>query len=170
MLTFHQFLQEKYGTGGTYAAMKFDSRSEGRIARYMLDNKIPNPLDPHKLHVTLLYSRKYMEGFKARGTLESPMAVTVAGFDVWDTQDKQRALVARLDAPELVSRHKELMDKYKGTYDFPDYKPHFTLSYNVGTEFDSSALLPFNDTLKLATEYGEDLNTDWNKTADKDAD
>lgn len=161
MLTFREFLVEKYGKAGTYAAMQFDPQSKYYIARYMFNHKIPNPLNPSKLHVTLLYSRKHMEGYTPRGPLESPLLARVSGFEVWDTQDKQKALVARLDCPELVSRHKELMDTYKGTYDFPDYKPHFTLSYNVPTEFSADTLPPLVEQLYLATEYGSALDTDW---------
>lgn len=161
MLTFREFLIEKYGKAGTYAAMQFDTTSKLQIASYMFRQKIPNPLNPSKLHVTLLYSRKHMEGYVPLGPLESPMKAQVTGFDVWDTQDQQKALVALLYCPELTDRHKELMDKYKGTYDFPDYKPHFTLSYNVGTDFTAETLPPFGEPVYLATEYGSALDTDW---------
>lgn len=161
MLTFREFLIEKYGKAGTYAAMQFDMNSKLQIAAYMARNKIPNPLEPSKLHVTLLYSRKHMEGYVPRGKLETPLHAQVTGFDVWDTKDNAKALVARLYCPELVSRHKELMDTYKGTYDFDEYKPHFTLSYNVPTEFSAETLPPFGEPVFLANEYGNDLDTDW---------
>jgi hypothetical protein len=161
ILTFKEFLQEKYGTTGTYAAYKFSASSKRSIAEYMTDTKVPNPIDPDKLHVTLLYSRKPMVGFMARGDLSDPIQVFVTGFDVWDTQDGAKALVARLDAPQVVARHKELMDTFNGTYDFPEYKPHTTLSYNVSTEFDQTSLPAFRWPLYLATEYGSNLDTGW---------
>jgi len=161
MLSFKEFLQEKYGTTGTYAALKFDQPSTDDIEAYQAHNKIPNPVPSDKLHVTLLYSRRHMAGFKPRGRLESLIKARVAGFDVWDTQDGKKALVARLDAPELVARHRELMDKYNGTYDFPEYKPHTTLSYDVGPDFDHQNLPPFGPVLTLDNEFGEDLDLDW---------
>lgn len=161
ILTFKEFLREKYGTSGTYAAYKFGASSKGYITRYMIDNGIPNFIDPDKLHVTLLYSRKPMVGFTARGDLSDPIPASVAGFDVWDTQDGKKALVARLYAPQVVARHKELMDAFKGTYDFPEYKPHFTISYNVPTEFTAETLPPFQAQLYLAHEYGSELDTGW---------
>ena len=159
--SFREFLQEKYGTAGTYAAMKFTRESALNIRKYLVQNDIPNPVPQDKLHVTLLYSRKPMHGFVPLGELEDPMEVRVEGFDVWDTQDGKKAMVARLDAPKLITRHKALMDRYEGTFDFDEYRPHFTMSYDVGPDFDKDAVPRFTCPLFLNQEYGEDLNTNW---------
>jgi hypothetical protein len=159
--TFKEFLNEKYGSAGTYAAMTFTHTSELNIRKFLVQNDVPNPVPKDKLHVTLLYSRKPMVGYTPTGTLNEPMKVRVIGFDVWDTQDGKKALVARLDAPKLVIRHKVLMQKYDGTFDFDEYRPHFTMSYDVGPDFNKDALPNMTVPLYLESEYGEDLNTNW---------
>ena len=57
-------------------------------------------------------------------------------FDVWETSPTQgaktRCLILKIDCPELVARHKELMDEHEATYDYPVYQPHITLSYDIG--------------------------------------
>jgi hypothetical protein len=167
MLTFAQFLLEAEGKGGQYAAYRFLS-TKG-IQKYIDRNQIPNPIPTEKLHVTLLYSRKPMPGYKPLGLIAEPIKVMVEGFDVWDTQDGKKALVARLDAPKVVARHHELMKKYGGTFDYDEYRPHFTMSYDVGPDFDKDRLPPFQHDLYLNREYGEELNTNWkdNDKADR---
>lgn len=164
--TFKEFLIEKYGTAGTYAAMKFSHTSELNIRKFLVQNDVPNSVPQDKLHVTLLYSRKPMVGYTPRGTLTEPEKVRVLDFAVWDTQNGKKALVALLDAPKLIIRHKVLMQQYDGTYDFPDYKPHFTMSYDVGPDFNKDSLQKLTEPLYLDREYGEELNTNW-KADDK---
>lgn len=166
MLTFAQFLLENEGKPGTYAGMKFSHTSELNIRKYLVQNDVPNPVPQDKLHVTLLYSRKHMDGFKPIGPLLEPMKVRVIEFSVWDTQDGKKALVAQLDAPKLIIRHKVLMKKFGGTFDYDEYRPHFTMSYDVGPDFNKDNLPKMTVPLYLEREYGQDLNTNW-KADDK---
>lgn len=165
ILTLSQFLSERKGTTGTYAALKFDEPSVKRISQYVKDNDIPNPLEASKLHVTLLYSRVECIGFKSPGNLIEPFVATVKGFDVWNNADMDgKALVVKLDAPALVERHLMLMKLYGATYDFPEYQPHFTISYNVPDEFDPKTLPLFSGNLILNHEYSKDLNPEGYKS------
>ena len=49
------------------------------------------------------------------------------------------------------------MDKYELTYDYPEYIPHITLSYDIG-----DTILPknveFPKFFRISSEYQEDLN------------
>jgi hypothetical protein len=66
---------------------------------------------------------------------------------------------------ELNARHKELMDEHDATYDFPEYKTHVTLSYDIG-DMDETKLPDVIKTIgemKIVKEYGEDLDLDWAK-------
>jgi len=165
MQTLKQYIEEKQeGKSGTYAAMNFAPISAYQIAKYVSEHRIPSPVPPEKLHVTLMYSRRTLVGYQSQGEI-APMPVRVIGFDVWDTHDGKKALVARLDAPELEARHRYLMDTYNGTYDFPDYKPHFTMSYDVGPGWAASKMPLFEHPLYLDHEYSKPLDLDW--TPDK---
>jgi hypothetical protein len=156
ILTLSQFLAEKKGTTGTYAALKFDDASVKRIAQYVANNSIPNPLAEAKLHVTLLYSRVECVGFTSPGKLIEPIVATVKGFDVWAN--------ANGEGKALVERHLMLMKLYGATYDFPEYQPHFTISYNVPDKFDPQNLPEFDSALYLNHEYSKPLDLDWNKS------
>ena len=52
------------------------------------------------------------------------------------------------------------MDEYKTTYDFPEYIPHITLTYDAG-DFDPSSYTGDLPEIEYASEYVEDLVLDW---------
>ena len=97
------------------------------------------------MHCTLLYSRKHCPDYKPLGKLNRPLHIQFGGFEIWPTQDKKHALIVRLDAPEMIARHNNLMKEHGATYDYDEYKPHITLSYDVGKDFDISTLKDIKD-------------------------
>lgn len=150
---------------GTYAGYKYDKDGVALLSKYAKDNNLPNPLDPEKVHTTLLYSRKPCPDYEALGQLDKPIKCKVGKMEVWPTQSKKNALVVKLDAPEMNKRHKELMDEHEATYDFDEYKPHITLSYDIG-DLDIAELPDIRDTIKeidAVEEYQEELQDEWNK-------
>jgi hypothetical protein len=54
------------------------------------------------------------------------------------------------------------MDNSDATYDFPEYLPHISLSYNVGDlkPGDLGDPTEIGD-IEIVDEYTEQLNTDW---------
>lgn len=154
---------------GTYAAVKFSQKTIDQIAQYIKENDIPNGTPPDKLHCTVLYSRKYCPDYEPQGKIDPPMIGECGKLEVWESKGKlrdkppTRCLVLKFSCPELVERHNELMDDHGATYDFPEYKTHITLSYDIG-DMDESDLPDPCDTIKtieIVKEYGEDLDLDW---------
>lgn len=166
--------EEKEKTG-TYAGVRFDADTKQRIKTFIKDNKIPNPIPTDKIHTTLLYSRKRLPEYEAAGKLDPPLVGKPLKFDVWlsqpdDDGEKTKCLVLQYECTDLIKRHKKLMKEHGGTFDFDEYKPHVTFSYDIG-DFDIKLLDPKKiGDLKLVTEYQEDLNFDWarsNKSENK---
>lgn len=151
---------------GTYAGVKFDTETNKALHKYMSDNDIPTSVRPDKLHSTLLYSRKHLPNYEPQGKIDPPWIGKPKKFDVWPSKDSGTdCLVLEYDCPELVKRHKELMKEHDATYDFPDFKPHVTLSYDIG-DLDVSALPDIKKAipeLKIVEEYKEDLDLNWAK-------
>lgn len=151
---------------GTYAGARFSDDSRALIRKYIEKNQIPNSPDDEKLHSTILYSRKYLPDYEAQGTYDPAMKATPTGTEIWPSQpdeegNRKRCLVLKFDAPDLVARHESLMKKHDALYDFDEFKPHVTLSYDVGENFDEDNLPEFEEELEITHEYSEDLNTDW---------
>ncbi len=160
---------EEQETKGTYAAVKFDPATKAAIEKWVENNEVPNPLDFSKLHCTLLYSRKYCPDYEPQGEIDPPWVGTPTGLEVWESrgklrdEDPKRCLVMTFDCDKLHDRHKELMDEHEATYDFPSYKTHVTLSYDIG-DFDEKTLPNIAEAIKellIVEEYGEDLDLDW---------
>jgi hypothetical protein len=163
-------LTELQTNKGTYAGVKFDTPTTTAVLKYIKDNDIPNGLLPKDMHSTLLYSRKFLPEYEALGNIDPMFTGTPTTFDVWKSTSEDgsssNCLVIKYDCPELKERHEYLMKKHDATFDFPDFTPHITLSYNIG-DMDIDKLPSILDTLPvihIAKEYQEDLDLDWAST------
>lgn len=162
-------LLEQESTKGSYAAVTFSKDTIKRLVAFCKDNDIPNMLRPEKFHTTLLYSRKHLPDYEAQGKIDPPWIGTPYRFDVWETQPKKdggpvtRCLVMIYDSKELKARHNELMDEHEAEYDYKNYHPHITLSYNIGTMKIKGLEAKIKDIgdIEIVDEYGEDLKLDW---------
>jgi len=159
-------LMEQSKKKGTYAGVRFDTETNRALHKYMTENKIPTSVRPDKLHTTLLYSRKHLPNYKPAGKIQPPMTGNPTGLDVWETQGensaKTKCLIFQYDCPELVTRHKSLMKEHEATFDYPEFKPHVTLSYDIGDmDIDKLPNIDEIGPLNLVEEYGEDLDLDW---------
>lgn len=151
-------------TKGTYAGVRFDTETKRALHKYIKENKIPNSIRADKAHTTLLYSRKHLPNYKPAGKIN--MTGNPTGLTVWNSQGtngpKTKCLILKYDCPALAARHKALMKEHDATYDFPQYKTHVTLSYDIG-ELDVNKLPDPSEIgpLKIVEEYGEDLDLNW---------
>lgn len=157
MKIFRWILEGKSDPEGTFVGARLSDESAKKIVKFIKDNNIPDPVDKKDLHVTLIYSRKYLPKFKPRKQLEDDdiMLAEPTGFDLYG--EEKHALVIELSSPDLHDRHNQIMKEHKATYDFDVYKPHLTLSYEcVG--FDASSLqLGDLGPLEFSYEYEEEL-------------
>ncbi len=151
---------------GTYAGVRFSEGTKRAIEGYIKDNKIPNGIVPSKMHTTLLYSRKHLPDYNPTGKYDKPLIGTPTTFDVWKSSNEDgndtSCLVLEYDCPELVKRHKFLMDEHEATYDYPKYKTHITLSYDIG-DMNIKDLPKFTDDIEIESEYKEDLDLSWSQ-------
>lgn len=144
---------------GTYVAAKFDQKTLEQIKLFQETYGIPNPVLPEDLHCTIVYSRVKIPFMTSK---ESYKASEGAKTKVFETRDNKRALVlALVDADGLKQRH-EYGNILGATYDYPDYIPHVTVSYDIGMmEFPLD--MPVDISFTVTKEYVEDLNLDWAK-------
>jgi hypothetical protein len=127
---------------GTYAELVPDAATRDLLAGLAETLGVTNPTPPEEFHTTLIYSRRPCPSVQDLDGTPFPHAARITGLKTWDTRDGTRCLVALLDGPELVQLHHTLRDQHGATHDFPDYQPHFTLSYDCG---DGDMVLPPGD-------------------------
>jgi hypothetical protein len=139
-------------TDGIYVGVRFCPKTVDRLHNLQKELSIPNPLDPTEFHTTVCYS-----------SISVPwQAGTVTGkakpmsWAIYPAQDGKNCLVLELDSEYLHRRH-YVARSLGATHGYPSYKPHVTLSYDVG-EFsvDNIELPDFH--LDITEEYTEALN------------
>jgi hypothetical protein len=143
---------------GTYVGVRFSSETVEGLKRYQDEYKVPNPLDPEKFHTTVVYSREPIK-WEAETKLEDEECAA-KGFTVFDARDGTKCLVLLLDSEYLHDRFDHAIE-VGASYDFPDYKPHITLSYDIG-HFDIKKLPTPDFDITLDHEYVEELKKNWN--------
>ena len=150
--------EDKKEAAGTYAAAKLSDKTKKLIKQYFKDNEIPDPCDVDDMHCTILYSRKHLPDYQAAGEYDTPIVGKNGKFEIWPTRDKKaNVLVLHLSSPEMTKRHKFLMKEHGATYDFDEYKPHVTFTYDFGDN-DVKSLKPVDFDIEFTTEYSEDLS------------
>ena len=154
MKSFKEYITES--KKGTYAAVRPDVSSAKSLTDLMTKHGVPNPEPADKLHSTLLYSRKNLPKYTPDTSISHES--DSHKLEVWPTKSGKNCLVMKMNAPSLESRHKELMYKHKATYDYPEYKPHISLSYDIG-DFDINKIKDIPKKMKFTNEYQEELDT-----------
>lgn len=146
---------------GTYAGVRFSKQTHNDIKDYVKKHDIPNLVDMKDLHTTLLYSRKHLPEYTAQGKYQPPLNGNPLKLKTWKTQEGDTCLVLPFESKELYQRHKDLMREHDATWDYDDYKPHITLSYDVGKDFDVNILPLFSKPIKIVEEYSTPLDLNW---------
>ena len=150
--------EEKQDTKGLYIAVKYNQSAGDNLLDFIKKYNIPSTMKSEDFHTTLIYSRKFADIQELEDDLgDSEIVAKPTELHVFETFDKKRALVIKLDCSYLKERHKYLMQKYNLTYDYDEYIPHITLSYDIG-EMEIPKDVKFPKFFRIQAEYQEDLN------------
>lgn len=168
--SFREYLSES--AKGTYAGVRFSEGTVDNLIQLQGDLGIPNPVPYNKFHSTLLYSRKHLPKYVAKGACYLVSDGNEFTLEIWESDKSfNRCLVLRYDCGMLSARHDFLMRYHEATYDFDEYKPHITLSYDVGdswTPLEKTVKFSDSSPIEIVEEYQEDLNLDWSTSALKE--
>ena len=158
----------EYGIdAGRYVGMHFTPDTQDLLKKIVHDEKLPNSVPLHKIHTTITYSKdNSVPDYKCDGELEEPIEAEIDSFDLFPTAEGNKCLVAKLNCPEFHRRHSMMRD-LGASYDYDEYIPHITLSYNAG-DFPSDKLETLNKKYKgtkvyANEEYDEPIKTNWAK-------
>jgi len=141
-------------SAGTYVAVKYNWDTRKALQALQERISVPNPVEPSEFHTTVVYSRKSIAWDPE---LKLEVEAKPKGFQCWDTHDKKKCLVLLIDCPFLHERWQEAMDK-GATYDFDDYRPHISLSYDIGEDFDAKSIEVPDFPMVITHEYVKKIN------------
>lgn len=146
---------------GTYVAYRYHTDENATaLLDKMRELGVPNLIKAEDLHTTIIYSRKQLVDFEPYGELVNGTSIALRGAKFYKFGD---ALViipsnTRRTHP-LWHRHHQIMEEHpEATYDFEEYVPHITVSYDAG-DFPLPAPLK-GGKLVIKEEYMEDLDLD----------
>lgn len=144
---------------GTYMAAKIDEESCKKIKKFCLQNNIPNRVETTNLHTTIIYSRASAPNLTPSSQMY-PLEAKCTSLITFETSLGKNVLVLKLDSPELLEYHNNLMKEHNTTYDYPEYIPHITISYDCGG-FNPNSFIGELPTVRFVSEYVEDLVLNW---------
>jgi 2'-5' RNA ligase len=132
-----------------YCCSIFDTITNNKLKQYCKKNNIPNI--PSDFHATIVYSKVHIDF--------EPMefvGVTIPSYNTsiskWKT-DKSWIVVLTLNSKWLQYRFREAKE-LGATWDFPEYAPHITLSYDA-YDFDIKNIPMIDFDLVIESEYCE---------------
>lgn len=124
-------------TTGLYVAAYYTDEAVSALRAFQKRLKLPRPANPNDFHTTIVYSKKPIH-WRCEHDVHWP--VTPTGWAVWkDRARDKNVLVLLVEAQHLRVRFKLAMDR-GATFDFDQYNPHISFSYDVGEDFDPSKL------------------------------
>jgi len=130
MLKIEKLLEEAGFNKGIYIDAKPDPNSIEKIWRYLKQVGIP-VMPINKTHTTIIYSRRAPQGdFQIidKQLVAEPKAFRIFGKG---TKDSPYALVIELESPGLQKLYREYMRGYHLVSDYPEYRPHITVTYDI---------------------------------------
>ena len=142
---------------GTYVSARFSDITLDAINNFIDQHQIPNRVPTDDLHCTIVFSR-----------VEIPyVTVDKLGFitdtvetGIFKTQSGKNALVLKLKNADALKVRHEYANILGATYDFPDYIPHVTISYDIGN-IDFPEGLEFHIPVFCGKEVREKLDLNW---------
>jgi hypothetical protein len=125
------------------------------------------PMDASQLHVTIAYSKQPVDWMKVGTDWGDEEFVIAAGGPRLMDQFGE-ATVLLFTSSRLAWRHVAVIDA-GGSYDYPDYQPHITISWK-DQEIDLSNVKPYQGRIVLGPEIFEEIDEDWKaKALDEEA-
>lgn len=135
--TLRQYAKHK---DGTYVSMDLTLESRELLDNYVeMSLGLTERVDPSTYHITIIYSRTPVPSAEQYQGLGNQESAKVVAYEIFPTKNDGKCLVMRLDCPYATSLNQRLVSE-GATSDYPEYKPHLTIAYDIQQEIDPSTL------------------------------
>ena len=127
-------LVENYKSDGVYIGIRYENTVEvlKDFFEELKKRGVKNVIPFEKIHTTLIYSSKNPDSEIKIGEDLLGVKVKFSKFHIFDSADGKKVLVLKLNSNALVDKHKKLMKDHNLSYDYDEYIPHITVSYDIG--------------------------------------
>jgi phage-related protein (TIGR01555 family) len=120
---------------GLYVYRKVQNAQD--IVNWAREQGFKTMLPKGELHVTVAYCRKPIDWTKIReadgwgsNTTDGTLRIAPGGMRLVDQLGDQGAIVLFFSSSSLCWRHQDIEYSAGAEYDYPDYQPHITITYN----------------------------------------
>ena len=167
----------KKSSGAKPLYMKRKVLNAERIVEWARNNGIPTTLDPDDMHVTVIYSKEpFNEEYTRAAEMQDEHPMYYGGHVVRGGKrsverlgQNGEALVLKIECPKLASEHYAFR-AMGASSDWPDYKPHITLSWKA-EGIDEKGIKPFDGDIVLSDIFVSLLDENWkSKVMEKSSD
>lgn len=125
---------------GTYVSMDLSEESKQLLDNFVEMNLgLTERVDPSSYHITVIYSRTPVPSAEGGAGLTTETSASVVGYEVFPTKNDGKCLVMRLKFTFAEFLNRKLTDE-GATSDYPEYKPHLTIAYDMTQEVDPTTL------------------------------
>jgi 2'-5' RNA ligase len=110
---------------GVYGSYKLTQDSANKLAEWMKENEVVEPVEIDNIHITTTYSKTdpIQDIIPSQNTI-------ILDHKEFSIATYGRALVIEVESKELEDIHNTAI-KAGATYEYDEYKPHITISYNA---------------------------------------
>lgn len=119
-------------------------------------------LDKSDFHVTIAFSRERVDWMKMGSAWSAKLEIPEGGARLVERLGDKGAVVLLFSSDELTWRN-EGMRSRGASWDWPEYQPHVTISYDVPDDFDLSKVEPYRGKLVFGPEIFAEVVEDWEK-------
>ncbi len=117
------------------------------------------------LHVTIALSRRPVDwmdvGEEWSMGDDGKLTVEPGGARIVEPLGTKGAVVLLFSSSHLSYRHERVMREANGSYDFPNYQPHVTITYAAPEGLDLAEVEPYRGALEFGPEIFEEVDDDW---------
>jgi phage-related protein (TIGR01555 family) len=117
------------------------------------------------MHVTIAFSRKPVDWLKAGNTWsgdeDGKLVIKPGGPRIIEPLGPKGAVVLHFASNDLVWRHEDIRRSAGASWDWDDYQPHITITYQGAEDVDFSQVKPFTGKIELGPEVFEEVVENW---------
>ena len=127
---------------GTYVSLEMSDETRGLLDNFVEMNLgLTERVDPSTYHITIIYSRTPVPTAENLLHMHTPLPVEamVTGYEVFPTKNDGECLVMRVDCPYATRLNSDLT-KQGATSDYPVYKSHMTIAYDMKQKINPETL------------------------------
>lgn len=137
------------------------------IIKHFKDQGFKTTLPEGDMHVTIAYSRTPVDWMKISEPWEDEIRIVPGGARLMEAFGPNgEAKVLIFNSSHLAWRHEEIK-RSGATWDWPDYQPHVTISFDPEAP-DLSSINPYIDEIILGPELFEEVKDNWSESVIED--